>query len=594
MSLPTAVKDLPNINAHKLLWELVYKNRGVNPEEETEKRSLEYLLSYKKLKGIDQAVEILAHAVVNNQSIVFAGDFDADGATGTALAIKAMRMMGAKKINFIVPNRFTYGYGLTEEIVNDLLKPEQTDVVVTIDNGISSIAGVASARAKGMKVIVTDHHIPGEILPNADVIVNPMLPDCTFESKNLAGVGVIFYVLMALNDHFDVSGFYTKQGMNKPDLFSLLDLVALGTIADLVKLDRNNRIMVYHGLKLIWEGKASASIMQLVATSKKKAENLSASDLGFSLGPRLNAAGRLEDMSTGIEYLIEDDPILCEEKAAKLDSLNSERKKIAFDIQEQAIHIIDNMTIDYDNLPKGLCLYDPSWHQGVIGIIASRIKDLVKRPVLIFTQVEDGLMKGSGRSTGGIHIRDIVANISISHEGLVKSFGGHSMALGLTIDAKRFSLFSQLFNEAVEATGITVGKDPNQIEIDCELGADLMTLETAEQILSHNPWGASFREPLFYGKFNIVSQKLVANNHLKLLLSVIDEPILLDGIHFFADLDKWPNYQAKQVEVIYRLVINEYRNTKKCQLLIERIEAMEPLAYQRQPSRQGSESEYFA
>jgi single-stranded-DNA-specific exonuclease len=561
------------ISSHEHLIKLICANRGVTYNDEFEERNLNTILPYTSLSNIKEAAQIIYQSITKQDLIVIAGDFDADGATATALAIKALRQMGAKNLDYIVPNRFKYGYGLTKKIVSDMLLPKKPQLVITVDNGISSIEGVQEAVDAGIKVIITDHHLPGDELPKADAIVNPNIVGDKFPSKNLSGVGVCYYLMQALHDLLIHNDWYKTNGLKTPDLSLLLDYVALGTVADLVPLDKNNRSLVYHGLKVIWDNKCSIAIQSLIKICQKNHEIISAADLGFAIGPRINAAGRLEDMSIGIDFLLNTDPESSLQQAENLDALNAERKVIESTMQEQAALIMETMNLDKKNsLPSGLTLFDPSWHQGVIGILASRVKEKTKRPVVIFTEIENQILKGSARSVSGIHIRDVFTNLCTKNPDLFISYGGHSMAAGLSIHRKDLDVFTKGFNELVHDIKPNVGLQEQTIKVDGQLDPNLLNISTAEFLLRSNPWGLHFKEPIFEGSFNVVSQKIVGQAHMKLILSVINEPILLDAMCFFVDLDLWPDFQAKQVKLYYRLVINEYRNMRKCQLLVQHIE----------------------
>ncbi|MCW8980777.1 MAG: single-stranded-DNA-specific exonuclease RecJ, partial [Altibacter sp.] len=408
----------------------VYVNRHIQSESELD-YSISKLLPFEKLKGISEAALLMSDAIKNNSKIVIVGDFDVDGATSTTVAVKALHSMGAKNVEFLVPNRFEFGYGLTPEIVQVAIDRFNPDIIITVDNGISSIEGVKAAKEHNLKVIVTDHHLPAKTLPEADAIVNPNQPGDEFPSKMLAGVGVIFYTMLALRSLLREQGWFKEQNISEPNLAELLDLVALGTIADVVPLDYNNRILVSQGLARIRSGHVSTGIKALIDITGRDMERLIASDFGFAIAPRLNAAGRLDDMSLGINCLLSDDIAAAHKMAQQLDEINYARRDIEADMKQQAMKLLDDMSLDdSDNLPFGLCLFDQGFHEGVVGIIASRIKDRWNRPVIVFAKTSDNLLKGSGRSIKGLHIRDALDSVATKYPNLISKFGGHAMAAG--------------------------------------------------------------------------------------------------------------------------------------------------------------------
>jgi single-stranded-DNA-specific exonuclease len=554
-----------------------YAQRGIESTEQLE-RGLKHMLPLGQLKGIEEAAELLAEALSEQKKILIVGDFDCDGATSSALAVRALRLLGATQVDYLVPNRFEYGYGLTPEIV--AVAAERTpDLIVTVDNGISSIDGVAAANQRGIPVLVTDHHLQGHELPAAAAIVNPNQQGDTFASKNLAGVGVIFYVMLGLRAVLREMGWFSspenEQEMAEPNLAELLDLVALGTVADVVPLDHNNRILVGQGLARIRAGKCNAGITALIAVAKRNQANVAASDMGFALGPRLNAAGRLDDMSLGIELLLTDDPAQARELAQRLDGLNLERRGIENEMKEEAMCILDEMELDASvdknaDLPTGLCLFEPHWHQGVIGILASRIKDRLHRPVIIFAQADDGTLKGSARSVPGLHIRDALDAVAAGHPGLLSKFGGHAMAAGLSLAADDFDRFREAFDTEVRRH---LGPDDLKREIlsDGELKQNELNLELAETLRAGGPWGQGFPEPMFDGTFELVSKRVVGEKHLKLVLRVPNSEQAIDAIAFNVTDDDWP-VDVKQVELAYRLDVNEFNGKRSAQLMVEFIE----------------------
>lgn len=552
---------------HPLL-KRIYSTRGIKSDQELE-LSFEHLIPYQLLSGIDHAVSCLADALSRQENILIVGDFDADGATSTAVAIRALRSFGAKNINFLVPNRFAFGYGLTPELVQ-VAKELNPYVIVTVDNGIANHAGVFAAKQAGMRVVITDHHLPSEILPIADAIVNPNQMNDPFPSKNLAGVGVIFYVMLALRRYLLDQAWFEKQGIAEPNMSRLLDIVALGTVADVVPLDHNNRILVSQGLRRIRAGQCIPGITALLEIANRNQQRIIASDLGFAVAPRLNAAGRLDDMSLGIECLITDDLASAREMARVLNQLNEERRVIEQEMQEQAFDAIAKIhSTQTATLPKGICLFDEEWHQGVIGILASRIKDKFHRPVIAFALSNEEEIKGSGRSVQGFHIRDALADIAARLPHLIIKFGGHAMAAGLTIKRKDFEEFALVFDSIV--ANYLSNEDLHQhVLSDGELEIQELTLEVAEVLREAGPWGQAFPEPLFDGQFDIIDQRLVGGKHLKLLLG--KENFTVDAIAFNIDVNQWPNYRCNQVNVAYRMDINEFRGKRSVQLIVEHLE----------------------
>lgn len=556
---------------HPLL-QRIYCARGVQAETE-----LQYQLAHMlkpNFKGLDDAVNILVDAVVAQARVMIVGDFDADGATSSALAVLALRAMGLSNVDFLVPNRFEYGYGLTPEIVA-VAAAQQPDVIITVDNGISSIEGVRAARELGIAVIITDHHLPGNELPDADAIVNPNQPGCPFPSKNLAGVGVIFYVMNALRGALKEMGWFAESGIPEPKMANYLDLVALGTVADVVPLDYNNRILVAQGLARMRAGVARPGIMAMLEVAGRQVQRLVASDLGFAVGPRLNAAGRLDDMSLGIDCLLCDNPALAREMAVQLDELNRDRKAIESGMQNEAMTMLQKvLNADQNALPWGLCLFDETWHQGVIGILASRIKDRYHRPTIVFADAGDGLIKGSARSVPGLHIRDALDAVAARHPELLQKFGGHAMAAGMSLEREKFPAFSAAFDEEVRRQ--LTGDDLQAVIVsDGELSLQEFTLAIATQLRDAGPWGQHFPEPVFDGEFYLLQQKLVGEKHLKMTLSLdkAGQP-LIDAIAFNIDAKLWPNLQVQKVRMAYKLDINEFRGNTNLQLLVDYLEAV--------------------
>ncbi|MEK1838255.1 single-stranded-DNA-specific exonuclease RecJ [Pseudomonas sp. NPDC089918] len=543
----------------------LYAARGVQSEAELDK-SLARLIPYQQLKGIDAAVDLLVTALEQRQRILIVGDFDADGATASTVGMLGLRLLGAAHVDYLVPNRFEYGYGLTPEIVEVALTREP-HLLITVDNGISSVEGVAAAKKAGLKVLVTDHHLPGDELPLADAIVNPNQPGCEFPSKALAGVGVIFYVLMALRARLRSLGWYESKP--QPNIGELLDLVALGSVADVVPLDANNRILVHQGLERIRAGRARPGIKAILEVAKRDHSRITSTDLGFILGPRLNAAGRLDDMSLGIECLLTEDTGAAREMAAQLDGMNQDRKSIEQGMQREALAQLKDLPVE--SMPFGLCLFDPEWHQGVIGILASRMKERYFRPTIAFADAGDGLLKGSGRSVQGFHIRDALSVVAAQHPNLISKYGGHAMAAGLTLPEANFPLFAEAFD--VEVRRQLREEDlTGRLLSDGTLAVEEFHLELARALRHAGPWGQHFPEPLFHGVFQLVEQRVVGERHLKVVLKSECGSVKLDGIAFGIDRDIWPNPTIKWVELAYKLDLNEFRGNETVQLMIAHIE----------------------
>lgn len=555
-----------NHDLHPVL-QRIYHARGIQSNDQLE-HNLEKLIPFQDLLDIDKAIACLSKALSEQQKFLVVGDFDADGATSSALAVRALKSFGAKHVDYLVPNRFAFGYGLTPELVQ-VAKGFNPGVIVTVDNGIANHAGVIAAKEHGMQVVITDHHLAGETLPPADAIVNPNQPNDKFPSKNVAGVGVIFYVMLALRRHLIDNGWFQQQNIPEPNMSKLLDLVALGTVADVVPLDYNNRILVHHGLRRIRAGQCSAGISALLEISGRNQARIVASDLGFAVAPRLNAAGRLEDMSLGIECLLSENSTHAREMAQRLDQLNDERRVIEQDMQEQAFSVLKKLQPESENLPSGICLFDEEWHQGVIGILASRIKDRMHRPVIAFALASAHEIKGSCRSISGLHIRDVLAEISTLYPDLITKFGGHAMAAGLTIPRAKFEAFSKAFAEIVSAR-MNDEMLNNALISDGELQPQELTLSVAEILREAGPWGQSFPEPLFDGVFEILEQRLVGSKHLKMVLSNSSRTI--DAIAFNVDLNSWPNYRCSHVNIAYRMDVNEFRGKRNVQLIVEQLE----------------------
>ncbi len=545
----------------------VYAVRGITTEQQLE-RSAKALLHYKDMSGIDQAVSILATALAEGKRIIIVGDFDADGATSTALSMLALGMMGSKNHDYLVPNRFDFGYGLSPEIVN-VAYEQGAQVIMTVDNGIACFAGVERAKELGITVLVTDHHLAAESLPIADAIVNPNQPNCAFMSKNLAGVGVAFYLMLALRAHLRQINWFSEHNITVPNLAELLDIVALGTVADVVPLDENNRILVHQGLLRIRSDKCRPGIQALIDVAGRDKRKMVASDLGFVIGPRLNAAGRLDDMSMGIECLLTDSDYKAKQIAVELDSLNRERREIEQSMQQEAVATLENLQLSEENMPHGLILYQADFHQGVIGILAGRIKEKYFRPTIAFAHQDDAILKGSARSIPGVHIRDLLEELSTRYPGIIIKFGGHAMAAGLSIELAKLTEFTQRFTQLAEEH---LAGQPLAGELisDGEIPASSMTLNFCQILKDAGPWGQGFPEPLFDGEFELVEQRIVGQKHLKMMLRLTTGK-LIDGIAFNVDTNIWPNTHCKRVELAYKLDINEFRGRTSLQFLIEGI-----------------------
>lgn len=563
---------IPKLQGLHPVLQRVYAARGIDSADELE-RDLRRLADVGRLAGIDAAAELLSEAIRDRRHIIVVGDFDADGATSVALFLRAMRDMGAPSVDYLVPNRFDYGYGLTPPIV-EIAAERGAEVLVTVDNGISSHAGVRLARERGMRVIITDHHLPGETLPEADAIVNPNLPGDAFPSKALAGVGVIFYVMAAVRARLRDQGWFSERRMAEPQLGGLLDLVALGTVADVVPLDRNNRILVEQGLRRVRAGKACAGLQALLEVAGRNPAQAVASDLGFAAGPRLNAAGRLEDMSIGIRCLLTEDAAEAERLAAELDALNRQRRDIEQAMEQEALASLEQalQRIDGDP-PAALCVHDTHWHQGVVGIVASRLKERFHRPTVVFAPDGDGLLKGSGRSIPGLHLRDALERVHSLNPGLISRFGGHAAAAGLTLARDGFDRFRQAFQQVVQEW-VAPHELHGELLTDGALQPADLGLELAQAIRAGGPWGQGFAEPCFDNLFEVQQRRIVGERHLKLQLRHVDGGALVDAIAFRAVDSGWDQLQARQVRAIYRLDVNSWRGAVRPQLIIEHLEAV--------------------
>ena len=556
------------------LLDRLYRSRHIKSANQLD-RTLNAMHHPNLMSGMDSAVTFLLKAYQKQQKIVIVGDFDADGATSTALAVLALRQLGFANVTYLVPNRFEQGYGLSVAVAQEALALG-VELLMTVDNGVSSHEGVDFLKAQSVKVIVTDHHLPPNTLPNADAIVNPNLAHCGFPSKNLAGVGVTFYLMLALRAKFRELGLFDAK--NQPNFTELLDLVALGTVSDVVPLDQNNRILVYQGIARIRAERCRCGIRALAEVAKRDVTRFVAADLGFSIGPRLNAAGRLDNMSVGVELLLAENMETARALALELDGLNQARKEIEQGMKLEALTICQNLfanaTALETEIPYAIVLYQSDWHQGVLGILASRIKDQFHRPVIAFAQDQAGILKGSARSIPGLHIRDVLERVYSQHPDLILKFGGHAMAAGLSIQESRFDDFRQIFNQTVSEL---LAEDQLQgtIWTDGELNANLLNLATAETLRQGGPWGQAFPEPLFDGEFKILQQRLVGEKHLKMMVEPKLGGPLLDAIAFNIDTRYYPDLSIKTARFAYKLDINEFRGNCDLQLLVDYIEPLE-------------------
>ncbi len=576
----TEIKRRPQIDLSNLpdsipeLLRRIYISRGIDNISQLEK-SAQGLLSYTALGGIEKAVELLFAAIEQGKRIIVVGDFDADGATSSALSVLALRALGCHNVDYLVPNRFEDGYGLSPEVVDQAIE-YKADVIMTVDNGVSSIEGVKYAKQNNIQVIVTDHHLPGKVLPDVDAMVNPNLDSCQFPSKSLAGVGVAFYLMLALRAFMRERNWFSLKGIPVPNLAEFLDLVALGTVADVVSLDENNRILVHQGVQRIRAGKGRPGIQALIEVSKRDARRLIAADFGFALGPRINAAGRLDDMSFGVELLMSNNIHAARRMASELDGLNQTRREIEQGMKQEAMAFCEQLQFGEDTeLPYGIVLFQRDWHQGVIGIVASRIKDEFHRPVIAFADGGDGDIKGSCRSIPGLHMRDALDLLDTTHPGLILKFGGHAMAAGLTIKEENFQTFASLFDEIVR-NKLDESALQGIVLSDGELQPEQFSMNTATELREGGPWGQNFPEPIFDGEFKLLHQKLVGEKHLKMMVEPLfkGQPtnIMLDAIAFNVDLRRWPDATAKTVKLAFKLDINEFRGNQSLQLMVDYID----------------------
>lgn len=564
-------EELKNSDLHPLLKK-IYANRGVTKLKQVD-YSLEKLIDFSMLKDIDLAAEIVSQAIMENKRIMVVGDFDADGATSCAVMMRSLKAFGLDNVDYLVPNRFDFGYGLSPQIV-DVAFESKPDLIVTVDNGISSIDGVQRANELGITVVVTDHHLAADTLPDAAAIVNPNQPGCEFPSKVIAGVGVAFYLMLAVRAVLREKKWFDASSRSEPNMAHFLDLVALGTVADVVPLDENNRILVESGLKRIRVNKACTGINALLTIAGKSIEACSAQDFGFIIGPRLNAAGRLDDMSIGIECLLSDDYEQAFQYASTLNQMNLQRRQIegemlvqAFTLLEQQIEQLDDVEV----IPDALALYDKQWHQGVVGLLASRIKEKYHRPVIAFADAGDGELKGSGRSIPGLHMRDVLDAVSKQQDDLIEKFGGHAMAAGLSIKQENLARFQQAFSEQVSA--VLRPEDLHNInETDGAVDEEYMTIEASEIFKYASPWGQLFPEPVFDDVFKVMNWRIVGEKHLKLDLLKTESGACYSAIAFNKTDEDLPAGDD-DIRVVYRLDVNEFRGKRSLQLIVQHIEA---------------------
>jgi len=566
----TISTELERSNLHPLLKK-IYANRGVDKLEQVD-YSLARLIDFSLLKDIDRASAAVADIIEKSGNLIVVGDFDADGATSCAVMMRCLKAFGLETVDYLVPNRFDFGYGLSPQIV-DVAAESKPDLIVTVDNGISSIDGVERAKALGIKVVVTDHHLAGDELPDAEAIVNPNQPGCQFPSKVIAGVGVAFYLMLAVRAELRRRQWF-DDSRSEPNMASLLDIVALGTVADVVPLDENNRTLVETGLQRIRNNRTCAGINALLSVAGKSPERCSSQDFGFIIGPRLNAAGRLDDMSIGIECLLSDDYEQAVSYASTLNQMNLQRRQIEGEMLEQAFSLLQQQIeeLDHSDIPDALALYDKQWHQGVVGLLASRLKEKYHRPVIAFADSGDGELKGSGRSIPGLHMRDVLDAVSKQEDDLIIKFGGHAMAAGLTIRQDDFARFKQAF---IEQAGMVLRPEnlQNMFESDGSIDESQMNIETSEQIKYASPWGQQFPEPVFDDVFKVLNWRIVGEKHLKLELAKTDSGVCYDAIAFNMTDDDLPAGEDN-IRAVYRLDVNEFRGNRKLQLVIVHIEAV--------------------
>ena len=561
-ALPELSPDIP------LLLQRVYALRGITSMQELD-YTTRNLCNYDNLDGTQTAVEIVYSAMQNNKRIMIVGDFDTDGATSTALTVKALKKMGCQHVDYIIPNRFDDGYGLSISVIKRALL-KKADLIITVDNGVSAIEAVEFAKQSNLTVIITDHHLCPEQLPVADAIINPNLPNCSFPSKHLAGVGVAFYFMSALRAKLRQENWFRTHNLEEYNLASLLDLVALGTIADVVKLDHNNRILVHQGINRIRSGYCCAGIKALLHIARKDPVSFTSTDLAYYIAPRLNAAGRMDNMSLSVELLLCDDYDSALKQASDLDMLNNDRKLIEQTMYKEALSYIQELEQQQSSFPNLLVVYHPEWHQGIIGILSARLKDKHYRPVICFASTEEGILKGSGRSIAGIHLRDLLDELDQNHPDLLVSFGGHAMAVGLSIRENDLERFRKHFETLIDKR-LNANTLEQIIETDGEIDSQDFNYAMAKQLKESGPWGEGFTEPTFDGDFIVHQQRLFAEKHLRLVLEPKNGGPIIEGIYFNVNLTQWPDNTIKNVKIVYQLDVDDFRGNQTAKLMIRHI-----------------------
>ena len=561
-ALPELSPDIP------LLLQRVYALRGITSMQELD-YTTRNLCNYDNLDGTQTAVEIVYSAMQNNKRIMIVGDFDTDGATSTALTVKALKKMGCQHVDYIIPNRFDDGYGLSISVIKRALL-KKADLIITVDNGVSAIEAVEFAKQSNLTVIITDHHLCSEQLPAADAIINPNLPNCSFPSKHLAGVGVAFYFMSALRAKLRQENWFKTHNLEEYNIASLLDLVALGTIADVVKLDHNNRILVHQGINRIRSGYCCAGIKALLHIARKDPVSFTSTDLAYYIAPRLNAAGRMDNMSLSVELLLCDDYDSALKQASDLDMLNNDRKLIEQTMYKEALSYIQELEQQQSSFPNLLVVYHPEWHQGIIGILSARLKDKHYRPVICFASTEEGILKGSGRSIAGIHLRDLLDELDQNHPNLLVSFGGHAMAVGLSIRENDLERFRKHFETLIDKR-LNANTLEQIIETDGEIDSQDFNYAMAKQLKESGPWGEGFTEPTFDGDFIVHQQRLFAEKHLRLVLEPKNGGPIIEGICFNVNLTQWPDNTIKNVKIVYQLDVDDFRGNQTAKLMIRHI-----------------------
>ena len=561
-ALPELSPDIP------LLLQRVYALRGITSMQELD-YTTRNLCNYDNLDGTQTAVEIVYSAMQNNKRIMIVGDFDTDGATSTALTVKALKKMGCQHVDYIIPNRFDDGYGLSISVIKRALL-KKADLIITVDNGVSAIEAVEFAKQSNLTVIITDHHLCPEQLPAADAIINPNLPNCSFPSKHLAGVGVAFYFMSALRAKLRQENWFRTHNLEEYNLASLLDLVALGTIADVVKLDHNNRILVHQGINRIRSGYCCAGIKALLHIARKDPVSFTSTDLAYYIAPRLNAAGRMDNMSLSVELLLCDDYDSALKQASDLDMLNNDRKLIEQTMYKEALSYIQGLEQQQSSFPNLLVVYHPEWHQGIIGILSARLKDKHYRPVICFASTEEGILKGSGRSIAGIHLRDLLDELDQNHPDLLVSFGGHAMAVGLSIRENDLERFRKHFETLIDKR-LNANTLEQIIETDGEVDSQDFNYAMAKQLKESGPWGEGFTEPTFDGDFIVHQQRLFAEKHLRLVLEPKNGGPIIEGVCFNVNLTQWPDNTIKNVKIVYQLDVDDFRGNQTAKLMIRHI-----------------------